>query len=508
MERPGEKSGSARPDLRVDRYDAVAEVILAQAQKEGVYAIGRFQDKRETTVSVINGRTDQMAADLASGVGVQVFTPEGYSGFASTDELTAEAAAELVQRAAGLARASAAYGAEHSAINFAAAGVAKDRVLPGQRYPFDYLELAEQEKRVLEINRRVQDLNKRLSVRTIFQLVEEDWRVIRSDGTDTVFRMPRGFIYHLIVAREGKRTATVRTSVSGGGPELLLDDAVQARLSRRAASAVDLAVNLLAAPHIKSGHYKLVVDYALAKGLAHEAFGHAAESDAMETSILGQNGRFRTGDEVAAPTVSIIDGPLEGDYAYQPVSANGVPRRTVEIVSRGRLKAALADLFSAEKAGVAVTGAGRAEAYYHIPVPRMSNIRIQVEDPIPLNKDFEDATPEDLYAILRRYHLIQPGEEALYLTGYVGGQVNPRHGDFVFNCTGIYTLSERCVLHQPAIFSGKVLSALHAILAGIGPVHTDAMGTCGKAGQGVPSSGGAHAFLVIDRHNDITIGGE
>ncbi len=508
MERRGEKSESPRPDLRVDSYDAVAKEILAQAQKEGVYAIGRFQDKRETTVSVINGRTDQMAADLSSGVGVQVFTPEGYSGFASTDELTPEAAAELVHRAAELAQASAAYGAEHSVINFAAAGVARERVLPDQRYPFDYLELAEQERRVLEINQKVEGLDKRLSVRTIFQLVEEDWRIVRSDGTDTAFRMPRGFIYHLIVAREGKRTATVRTSVSGGGSELLLDDAVQARLWKRATSAVDLAVNLLTAPRVKGGHYKLVIDYALAKGLAHEAFGHAAESDGMETSILGQNGRFRTGDEVAAPPVSIIDGPLEGDYAYQPVSANGVPRRTVEIVSRGRLKAALADLFSAEKAGVAVTGAGRAEAYYHIPIPRMSNIRIQMEDPLPLNKEFEEVTPEDLYEVLRRNNLLQPGEEVLYLSGYLGGQVNPRHGDFVFNCAGIYTLGEHCVLHQPAIFSGKVLSALHAILAGIGPVHTDAMGTCGKAGQGVPSSGGAHAFLVIDRHNDITIGGE
>ncbi len=508
MERPGKRPGSTRSGLRVDRYDAVAKAILARAQKEGVYAIGRFQDKRQTTISVINGRTDQMAADLSSGVGVQVFTPEGYSGFASTDEITPEAAVALVQHAAGLARASAAHGAERSQIDFGAAGVARDRILPGQRYPFDHLDLAEQERRVLEINRQVKGLDERLSVRTIFQLVEEDWRIVRSDGTDIAFRMPRGFVYHLIVAREGKKTATVRTSVSGSGLELLLDEAVQARLRKRAASTVDMAVNLLAAPRVKGGHYKLVIDYALAKGLAHEAFGHAAETDGMETSILGKDGRFRTGDEVAAPTVSIIDGPLEGDYAYQPVSANGVPRGTVEIVNKGRLKAALADLFSAEKAGVPVTGAGRAEAYYHIPIPRMSNIRIQMEDPLPLNKEFEDVTPEDLYGVLRRDNLIQPGEEVLYLSGYLGGQVNPRHGDFVFNCAGIYTLGERCVLHRPAIFSGKVLSALHAIVAGIGPVHTDAMGTCGKSGQGVPSSGGANAFLVIDRNDDITIGGE
>ena len=35
----------------------------------------------------------------------------------------------------------------------------------------------------------------------------------------------------------------------------------------------------------------------------------------------------------------------------------------------------------------------------------------------------------------------------------------------------------------------------------------DAMGTCGKAGQAVPSSGGGNMFLVIDRNDEIMIGG-
>jgi len=251
-----------------------------------------------------------------------------------------------------------------------------------------------------------------------------------------------------------------------------------------------------------------VIDYALAKGLAHEAFGHAAECDGMETSILGLNGKFRKGHRVASDIVNIVDGPVEGDYAYQPISANGIFRATVDIVCRGELCCGLADIFSAERAGVPVTGAGRAESFRHVPVPRMTNIRITVENPLPIHKGFEDVEPEDVRDVLARAGLLLDDEPVLYLSGYKGGQVNPAKGDFVFNCSAIYELTHDDIrICQPAIFSGKVLSALGSIIAGIGEPMIDAMGTCGKSGQSVPSSGGGNMFLVIDGNDEIMIGG-
>ena len=47
----------------------------------------------------------------------------------------------------------------------------------------------------------------------------------------------------------------------------------------------------------------------------------------MESSILGLNGQMRLGMEVAADFLSIIDGPVEGDYSFQPISANGIIRQ-------------------------------------------------------------------------------------------------------------------------------------------------------------------------------------
>ena len=44
--------------------------------------------------------------------------------------------------------------------------------------------------------------------------------------------------------------------------------------------------------------------------------------------------------------------------------------------------------------------------------------------------------------------------------------------------------------------------------SGIGERYTNAPGMCGKMGQSVPSSGGCHAFLVIDKHPDVIVGGK
>ena len=174
----------------------------------------------------------------------------------------------------------------------------------------------------------------------------------------------------------------------------------------------------------------------------------------------------------------------------------------------GRLRAGLADLFSAADAGVEVTGAGRVESCHHLPLARMTNIRIELDDFIAVDEDFEDITPEKLYQILIENELIQEDEEVLYLTGFQGGQVNPAFGNFVFNCSGIYKLGPEPILYRPAIFSGGILTALKSVRAGIGPLKIDAMGTCGKMMQGVPSSGGSHYFLLLDRNPEITIGGE
>ncbi len=495
--------------LRVEKYNDAVAALLQRAGELDVYAIGRVQDSKGRSMTVNNGRLERIDTGNAVGVGVQVFTKEGFTGFVSSDQVTPESCRDLVETAARLARSGSAFGTETNQAAFEIASNGR-QVIATDFKTLDETSYDAQVKTLQEINERAKAYGNDLSVRSWHGVSDPHWRIVRSDGTDIMFDTPHASVGMGLTAAatNGGQAATVNASVSGADAAVLLDEIFQERLELRTQKAAGLAQHLVSAPQIKGGNYKLVIDYALAKGLAHEAFGHASETDGMDTSILGLNGKMRLGEKVAASIVTITDGPVLGDYAYQPISANGMPRQTVEILKAGVLQAGLGDLFSAGKAGVPISGAERIESYRNLPLPRMTNIRITVQNPAKLETRFEQVTPEELRETLLQNGFLKEGEPALYLAGYKGGQVNPKDGDFVFNCVAIYDLSKPDLpLYQPAIFSGKVLAALHSILGGLGPIHLDAMGHCGKGGQSVPSSGGAHSFVVIDRNDNVTIGG-
>ena len=495
--------------LRVEKYDEAVAALVARATELGVYAIGRVQDSKGRSMTVNNGRLERIDTGSAVGIGVQVFTPQGHTGFVSSDQVTPESCRDLVETAARLARSASAFGTESNRAVFEIESNGKQTIATDYKTLED-TSYDEQVKRLLEVNEHSRTLGNNLSVRSSHGVSDPHWRIVRSDGTDIMFDTPHASVGVSLTygGGSGSKGVTVNSSVSGADAAVLLDGVFQERLELRTRKAAGLGERLTGAEGIKGGNYKLVIDYALAKGLAHEAFGHASETDGMETSILGLNGKMRLGEKMAADIVTITDGPVLGDYAYQPISANGMPRQTIAIMKEGVLQAGLGDLFSAGKAGVPISGAERIESYRNLPLPRMTNIRLTVNEPVQFDTRFEEVTPEELREALIKSGLLKEGEPALYLAGYKGGQVNPKDGDFVFNCAAIYDLNGPGLpLYQPAIFSGKVLAALHSILGGLGPVHMDAMGHCGKGGQSVPSSGGAHSFIVVDRNPDVTIGG-
>ena len=97
-------------------------------------------------------------------------------------------------------------------------------------------------------------------------------------------------------------------------------------------------------------------------------------------------------------------------------------------------------------------------------------------------------------------------KKGIFAVSFGGGQVDITSGKFVFNCTEAYE-----------IINGKVCSPIKgATLIGDGPsalkevsmVGNDMMldpgiGTCGKAGQGVPVGVGQPSLLI----NKMTVGG-
>jgi TldD protein len=483
--------------------------VLAETWGFDGYLIVRAQHRREWGMRLSNGRFEGVSTGMVSGLGIQAFTKNGATGFATSDLLTLESGRKLIQKAIQLAHRNEAIGTKLNRKIWEASQLQAEEKNPSTML-FEEIPLAELEKIVMTLHSRLLEAYPEGVWQTSYRQVEDVWCIGRSDGTNVSFVIPRAVLMHQGTVRERGKAQSTLLHRSGMDARLLIEESADHVLERKAVDRAGFARAVCGAGQLQSGHYPLIIDYGLAKGLAHEAFGHAVESDHMNESVLGEAGKLRKGLRVAGPGVDIIDGPLPGDWAYQPYSANGLVRQTVTIVRDGVLEAGLGDIFSAEEAGMLVTGAGRAESYRHIPLPRMSNIRLLVDRMLPLIPAVHlmDEVKAVRDTLLQHGELIE-GEKNLLLLGYRGGQVNPKTGDFVFQCDGIIDISDPALpIYQPSIFSGKIISALEAIRGGLGEGCYDAIGTCGKGGQSVASSGGSHRYLLMDADQQVSLGGK
>lgn len=489
----------------LEECGGLGQTLAQRARQRGVRLIWRAQGRSSRGVMVRDGRAEASTAASISGHGIQVISDEGRTALGSRDDFEEGRAEKLLDRLARIVKG-------RNALQLEAAKVPELEPLRSRSVPeccgrFNQVDLTQAAGRLADLERRIEDAVPGLSLQLSFRAELDAWRVMRSDGTDVLFAIP-GCTLHVLATGGRDSRHGVSASLFSPSPSMLQDDDAVARFMHRATAAARLAAALPDAPNHPAGPYPLVIDYALAKGLAHEAFGHASEADGFRSSVLARDGVFRTGERVGAEHVSIIDEPVEGDHAWQPFSSNGVARKRVVVVDRGRLHGGLSDPWSAGPGGIPLSGAARAESFRNAPQPRMTNIRIEVAEPLSAPGEFENYGPEQVRDLLAAAGVFGRHPEMVYLSGYSGGQVNTAIGDFVFQCKAIYHLSaDRIVLHKPAIFSGSMFGALESVREAFGPLRLDAIGYCGKWGQRVPSSGGSHYFLVLDPHDSVRLGG-
>ena len=479
--------------------------MTARAAHRGAFLVWRAQARRVQSVLLKSGKVEEVVTSSGSGHGVHVLTDDGRTALGSRDEFLAEPALDLLDHTVDAAKAAGLLGVAGSAPTPLEPVVAS--VIPDGLDAFDRVDLTAAARRLGDLERELAGSVPGVKLSLSYQTDLDAWRIVRSDGGDVLFAMPR-CVVRLSASSTGDARHTVSASVSSPNPGLLDDPSTMATFLKRATAAARLATVLPEAPAHPAGSFPLVIDYALAKGLAHEAFGHASEADGFRSSILAKDGRFRTGEVVGASHVSIIDEPQLGDHAWQPFSASGARRLRSTIVDHGRLEDALTDSWSQARSGTRLTNADRAESFRSAPLPRMTNIRIEVDHPLPAPGAFEDYGPEEVRDLLASSGALKRHPRVVFLSGYSGGQVNPATGDFVFNCKAIYVLgNDGIALHKPAIFSGSMFGALRSIREAFGPLLLDAIGTCGKWGQNVPSSGGSHYFLALDPDASVRLGG-
>jgi len=468
--------------------------------------IWRTQSRSARSVVVRRGRAESTSLSSVAGHGLQLVGEDGRTVLGSRDDFRPEPALALFERLRGATAAASSLGLERN--SWMELQPLRSRCVAIDDAAFRNVELPDVTRRLIELEHRIAAECPGTHLALSYRAELDAWRIFRSDGTDVFFSMPRCSLgVRATSDGEGKRHGVSATSFHAH-PDAAWDPTAERIFLDKAVAAGELARALPDAPSHPPGSFPLVIDFALAKGLAHEAFGHAAEADGFRSSVLARDGRFKAGEPVGATHVSIVDEPIEGDHAWQPFSANGLARERALIVDHGRLCDALSDPWSAQPGGVRLTAAARAESFRHAPQPRMTNIRIEVDDPLPAPGAFEDYGPEQVRDLLADAGVLRRHPRVVYLSGYTGGQVNSAIGDFVFNCKAIYELSADGIrFFKPAIFSGSMFGALNSIREAFGPLRLDAIGYCGKWGQQVPSSGGSHYFLVLDPDPRVRLGG-
>jgi len=220
--------------------------------------------------------------------------------------------------------------------------------------------------------------------------------------------------------------------------------------------------------------------------LIHEAVGHGLEGDFNRKKTSAFHNLM--GQKVASEGVTIVDdGTIDNRRGSLTIDDEGTPTEKTVLIENGILKNFMQDRLNARLMKTKSTGSGRRENYRHIVLPRMRNTMMlsgnQTQD-----------------------EMIKAVDKGIFAVSFGGGQVDITSGKFVFNCTEAYE-----------IVNGKIGSPIKgATLIGDGPsilkevsmVGNDMMmdpgiGTCGKAGQGVPVGVAQPSILI----NKMTVGG-
>jgi len=244
-------------------------------------------------------------------------------------------------------------------------------------------------------------------------------------------------------------------------------------------------VSLEAAP-APAGEMDVVLGPGWPGILLHEAIGHGLEGDFNRKGTSAFAGLM--GEQVAAKGVTVVDdGTIPGRRGSLSVDDEGTPTSETVLIEDGRLVGYMFDRLNARLMNAAPTGNGRRESCAHAPIPRMTNTFMRAGE----------RDPREIIASVKK---------GLHAVSFGGGQVDITSGNFVFTCTEAYLIEDgkltRPVKDATLIGNGK--DALTRVSMIGNDLQLDpGIGTCGKAGQGVPVGVGQPTI----RLDGLTVGG-
>ncbi|TFG99451.1 TldD/PmbA family protein [Candidatus Thorarchaeota archaeon] len=457
----------------------LATIAIEAALKAGAtFADIRIENTVTTIIEINDGVSKQSMASRLKGAGIRAFI-DGAWAFAQTTDLTPagmRATSESVAKMALATRNRIAEKFEIDGPSF------NDRFEYNVKKPFASVSIDEKMSLVRMIDDQARDFDKRItSTRSIYGDMYTELYVSNSLGTNIYAENSIPRIISAPTAKEGPNRQRIFKSLGiRGGFEVM--DTIEAQNIGN--DAAELVIELLSSVAADGGSYDVVMDPILNGVMTHEAFGHAAEADnwPSHTTVLED----KVGKEVGPEHLSITDDPtLDGKRGSYEYDWEGTKTKKRTLVKDGILVDLLHSLETANRLDMELNGAARSQSFMDAPLPRMSNTFME-----PGSWDVDE--------------LIQDTKNGILLCSFNYGYTRSAVGQFMFQASHGYIIEngEKGQMVRDVSIAGNILEVLTKVDAIAKDFELDA-GSCGKAGQAVPTmTGGPHARIL-----DVPVGG-
>ena len=435
--------------------------------------------ERSQTESLVfdDGRLRSASFDESEGFGLRAVTGE-MAAYAHSSDLSIAA----LKRAAATVKSALAH---QNAAKVDVSPAHDSKKLYGSENPVEAQGFATKVNLLERVDQFTRSLDPR--VKQVSVSVASSWQkvtIVRADGQ----------IYHDVrpLTRFGVSAVTENNKTSGqgshgfGGRAQPLSYLTEENWQAAAREAVRQALVGLDAAPAPAGEMDVMLGPGWPGILLHEAIGHGLEGDFNRKGTSAFAGLM--GQRIASEDVTVVDdGTIMDRRGSISIDDEGTSPNCTTLIENGILVGFMQDRMNARLSGVKPTGNGRRESYAHVPLPRMTNTYM-------LNGK---RSPDEILASMKK---------GLFAKSFGGGQVDITTGKFVFTCTEAYIVEDGKLM-QPvkgAILIGAGAVALkHIAMVGNDMALDPGIGTCGKAGQGVPVGVGQPSLRI----NNLTVGG-
>ena len=461
-----------RAGLDRGRTESIVEDALAGTDDGELF----LEYRQSEGLSFDDGRLKSASFDTSQGFGLRAIADEA-SGYAHASELSEEA----IRRAGETVKA---VRAGHSGIA-AAPPQPTNRALYTDANPLAATPFEDKIALLGEIDAYARGRDSRVD-QVMISLTGE-WQavqILRADGLRAADIRPLVRLNVSLMVKDGERQETGSHGV-GGRTDYSAYIAPEKWRAQTDEALRQALVNLESVP-APAGEFPVVLGPGWPGILLHEAIGHGLEGDFNRKKTSAFAGLL--GERVAAEGVTVIDDGTIGDRRGSiSIDDEGTPSGATTLIEDGILRGYLHDRMNARLMGMAPTGNGRRQSFAHAPLPRMTNTFMLAGE----------CDPEEIIGAVKR---------GIYARNFGGGQVDITSGKFVFSASEAYLIEDGKTT-QP-LKGTSLIGNGPDVLTKVSAIGDDfaldpGVGTCGKAGQGVPVGVGLPTILV----DGITVGG-